>query len=169
MSEPLKLRAVDADDLAVIGACLQDALVPVQDMCFLPDERRFVLVANRFRWENLSGSAPDRPAEGASTPNAGQSSGVYERVHCGVTFEHVNRVQTLGFTAGAADDQGRLLEILAIMAEDNELTLVFSGNAALRMEVDGIDAYVQDMGEPWPTVWRPRHPVADDPSGVGED
>ncbi|MGY9006559.1 MAG: DUF2948 family protein, partial [Alphaproteobacteria bacterium] len=51
--EPLKLRAIDSDDLDVLGAFLQDALVPVCDMQFIPDERRFVLVANRFCWERL--------------------------------------------------------------------------------------------------------------------
>ncbi len=66
MSEPLKLRAVDANDLAVIGACLQDALVPVQDMCFLADEHRFVMVANRFCWEKLEG--PDGGAPGQRVP-----------------------------------------------------------------------------------------------------
>ncbi|MEE8562657.1 MAG: DUF2948 family protein, partial [Alphaproteobacteria bacterium] len=54
MSTPLKLRAVDAEDFAVLGACLQDALVPVQDMRFLGEENRFVMVANRFCWENLA-------------------------------------------------------------------------------------------------------------------
>ena len=47
----LKLRAEDAEDLAVISAILQDALVPVGEMAYLPEEQRFVLVANRFRWE----------------------------------------------------------------------------------------------------------------------
>ena len=47
----LRLRAEDSDDLAVISACLQDSLVPVRDLAYLPDEGRFMLVANRFRWE----------------------------------------------------------------------------------------------------------------------
>ena len=149
MNTPLKLRAVDADDLAVLGACLQDALVPVQDMRFLDADNRFVMVANRFCWEKLA-------AEEGDGPNS------YERVHCGITFEHVNRVEARGFTPGAAADQGRLLEVLTIMAEGSVLTMVFSGGAAVRLEVGEVEAFVQDMGEPWPTMWRPHHPVEDE-------
>jgi hypothetical protein len=46
----LKLRAEDADDLAVLSACLQDALVPVRDLAYVADQKIFVFVANRFRW-----------------------------------------------------------------------------------------------------------------------
>ena len=42
MTERLRLRAVDADDLSVIAACLQDALVPLSEMAYLPDQRRFM-------------------------------------------------------------------------------------------------------------------------------
>ena len=47
----LKLSALDADDLAVISAAVQDALVAVRDCAYFKDERRFVLLLNRFRWE----------------------------------------------------------------------------------------------------------------------
>ena len=51
-----KLRAEDADDLAVISACLQDALVAVRDLAFVPPDHTFLMVANRFRWERASRS-----------------------------------------------------------------------------------------------------------------
>ena len=51
---PLKLRAEDADDLAVISACLQDALVAVRDLAFVPQDRTFLMAANRFRWEGAA-------------------------------------------------------------------------------------------------------------------
>jgi len=54
-----KLRAEDADDLAVISACLQDALVAVRDLAFVTQDHTFLMVANRFRWERAL-----RPARG---------------------------------------------------------------------------------------------------------
>ncbi len=176
MSERLKLRAVDADDLAILGACLQDALVPVRDMCFLADERRFVMVANRFRWEKLRAPDDDAPQDGAPPKPPAEEAETYERVHCGITFEHVKRVKSMGFAPGVAADQGRLLEVLTIIVEGNEaegqaltneVTVVFSGNTAVKLEVDAIEAFVQDVGEPWPTMWRPRHPVEDEPDQEG--
>ncbi|MBV5335567.1 DUF2948 family protein, partial [bacterium] len=56
MNKPIKLRAEDEEDLAVISACLQDAILPVAEMCFERAARRFVLVANRFKWECADGA-----------------------------------------------------------------------------------------------------------------
>ena len=58
-TDALKLLARDEEDLAVISAILQDALIPVSEMAYLPEEHRFALVANRFRWE----APPGRPRE----------------------------------------------------------------------------------------------------------
>ncbi len=97
----LKLRAEDAEDLAVISACLQDALVAVRDLAYAPEERSFLFVANRFRWENGL-----RPAPGEIP---------YERVLCGVTFSEVTAVSYSGFRR---TDDGRILSLLAIRPED---------------------------------------------------
>ncbi len=97
----LKLRAEDAEDLAVISACLQDALVAVRDLAYAPEERSFLFVANRFRWENGL-----RPAPG-EVP--------YERVLCGITFSEVAAVSYSGFRRS---DDDRILSLLAIRPED---------------------------------------------------
>src|SRR5438270_7952120 len=81
----LRLRAEDADDLAVISACLQDALVSVRDLAYDRDARCFMLVANRFRWEDCGGSG--RPEQGAP----------FERTLCGVVFEAIDGVAYRGF------------------------------------------------------------------------
>ena len=51
----LKLAALDEDDLSVISAHLQDAVVRIGDIRYLPGEQRFVLVANRFDWQGAGG------------------------------------------------------------------------------------------------------------------
>ncbi len=45
--EPLRLRAEAAADYDVISACLQDALMPLSEMAYLAEEKRFVAV---FKW-----------------------------------------------------------------------------------------------------------------------
>jgi hypothetical protein len=57
----LKLSARDAEDLAVISACAQDALVPIGEMTYLPAEERFLLALNRFRWDKIDPTAPEAP------------------------------------------------------------------------------------------------------------
>ena len=136
----LKLRAEDPDDLAVISACLQDALVPVRDLAYDPQERTFLLVANRFRWEG----GLRRAAE----------EGGFQRTLCGVTFRGVAAVFYTGFRRS---DDGRILSLLAIRHEDRAVRLEFSGGASIRLEVGRILCFAHDLGEPWPTSWQPRH------------
>ena len=136
----LKLRAEDAEDLAVISACLQDALVPVRDFAYVPEERSFLFVANRFRWEN-----------GLRALSAEAS---FERTLCGMTFSEVTAVSYSGFRRNEAS---RLLSLLAIRAEDGAVTLEFSGGAAIRLDVARLLCHARDFGEPWPTPWQPSH------------
>jgi hypothetical protein len=137
---PLRLRAEDDEDLAVFSAVLQDALVSVGDIAYLPEEQRLLLVANRFRWEHDAG---------------GERTG-FERIHTGFRTEAVTAVKYRGFRRS---DPDRLLELLAITAQDGVITLEFAGGASLRLEVGRILCHLEDIGEPWPTRWRPDHPV----------
>jgi hypothetical protein len=143
MTDPLKLRAEDEEDLAVISAILQDALVAVGEMAWLPEEKRFVFVANRFRWE----------------PQAGGSRRDFERRMTGLRVDGVTAVQRRGFNPR---DGERLLVLLAIHAEPGALYLDFAGGSSIRLEVERILCHLDDLGDPWPTQWRPRHPVEDD-------
>ena len=136
----LKLRAEDTEDLAVISACLQDALVPVRDLAYVPEDRTFLFVANRFRWENGLSPAPGEAA--------------YERTLCGITFSEVAAVSYNGFRR---TEDSRILSLLAIRPEDGAVHLEFSGGATIRLEVARILCLATDLGEPWPTQWQPRH------------
>ena len=145
---PLRLRAEDADDLAVISAVVQDALISVKDLTYDRVAKRFTLVANRFRWEAKPDGAEDRPA--------------YERRLCAVTFDAVESAAYRGFRR--RDDE-RILSLLAIRAGDGAGTidLEFSGDATLRLGVSAIKAYATDLGEAWPTGWQPDHNTGDTP------
>ena len=48
--EELKLVALDKDDIEVVSAHVQDALVRVGDIFWQPREHRFVMALNRFDW-----------------------------------------------------------------------------------------------------------------------
>jgi hypothetical protein len=139
-SAVLELRAEDADDLAVISACLQDALIPVRDLAFDPVDRTFVFVANRFRWEN-----------GLRTVGG---NGAFERTLCGIAFGHVTAVSYSGFRRA---DGARILPLLAIRTKNEAVYLDFSGGASIKLEVSRILCHARDLGEPWPTPWQPRH------------
>lgn len=148
MSGPslLKLRATDKDDLEILSACLQDSVIAIKEMTFLPGEKRFVFVANRFRWEE---SDRTTLAEGAA---------IYERIHCGICFDKVSAVRQQGLVQ---QRKGQIVSLLAIETDDGTIDLVFSAGIVIRLEVDEILCHLQDLDEPWPTQWRPSHPLED--------
>jgi hypothetical protein len=81
-AENLRLIALDAEDLAVLAAHLQDAILRVGDMIYLPDEQRFVMALNRFDWLSAATGAP-------------------QRTQTGLHFEKVRKV-AIDFTQGDA-------------------------------------------------------------------
>lgn len=155
---PVKLVALDAQDLEVLAAHLQDAVLLVGDMAYLPAERRFAALVNRFDWA----SAVARDGRGPPT---------YERRRAALRFERVLAAQTQKL-ARAADTVLSLLTVSFERAADPDdpggyILLVFSGGASVRLEVECIEATISDLGPVWRTKSQPGHPeLADtDPQG----
>lgn len=142
MTNPLRLVALDEDDLAVVSANLQDALIAVADMAYLPQAKRFAMVGKRFDWVKAG-------------------AGTIERCATGLHFERVLRVSRTGF---AQDESDRVLNLLAVHFELGEapagtIRLTFSGGAAVRLEVECLEAQMRDLGPRWECDKQPAHPV----------
>lgn len=138
--DTLKLVALDAEDLAVVSAHLQDAVVKAADMTFLARDRRFALVCNRFDWEAAS-------------------SGQRRRRRTGLRFDRVLSVRSAGVPR---QDPEAVLNLLAITFEESEapsgtVTLVFSGGAAVRLEAECLECELRDLGPMWETASAPSH------------
>jgi hypothetical protein len=161
--KPLKLRVKDEDDLTVLSTLLQDALLPVQDMTFLPREKRFVMVLNRFCWER----APEPLDLSAEEEDDGEDvrfeevtgDDLYHRVNAGLTFDHVALARFRGFDQ---DQRGLILELLSVEAKDKSLFLRFAEGAEVELVISRLSGHLEDLGEPWPTTRRPDHPDNDE-------
>ncbi len=144
--DKLRLRARDGEDLKVLSACLQDAIVPIGDMVWERSTRRFVLVANRFCWE--------RDEDGDA----------FDRVNCGVVFEGVNAVRLRRIDR---QDRTQMLSLLAIHATPQgagmRVTLQCADDRDIRLETDGIAVRLEDFDGTWPTLNRPSHHLDDQP------
>jgi len=158
-SSSVKLRAHDPLDMEVIATWLQDALVPLADVVYLPRDKRFIMVANRFKWESATPEAARDPGPGGDASFAEEGEGpAYQRVNCGICFDRVRAVRYRGLDPKNKD---HILNLLTIEAEPRAVTLVFSDGAAIRLEVTAIACHLEDLGEPWPTHWLPKHDEAE--------
>ena len=134
-----RLSARSVEDLAVVAALLQDAIVPLGDMAYIEDTHSFVLALNRFRWER------------------GKDAATRERILSGLRFDAVRRVQYRGIRR---DDRGQFLSLLTISYDDGVVALHFAGGGVIRLEVDALHCALEDFGEPWPTPSTPSHDAA---------
>ncbi len=144
---PLHLLAQDADDLRVISALVQDAVLPVTEMQHDPKRRRFALLLNRFRWE-------DRV-------EAERQSRSFERVRSVLLVEDVLKVQTSGFERVDKDLVLSLLSLEFAPGPDGtgRLTLTLAGDGAVALEVEALEVRLDDVTRPYraPSGRMPRH------------
>jgi hypothetical protein len=141
----LKLHALDTDDLAVISANCQDAVVRVGDLAYVARDKRFALVCNRFDWLEASRIAKSKPT--------------LERRRSGLRFDGVTRVRFTGFDPKTPDV---VLALLAMRFDAGDLpggivTLQFAAGAAIRLDVDYIEVGLKDLGAAWSTANKPNH------------
>ncbi|MBV8061027.1 MAG: DUF2948 family protein [Alphaproteobacteria bacterium] len=138
MSALLKLKAKDAEDLQVISAVLQDAIAPVCDMVYRDTDRNFVLVVQRLCREQ---------------------QGELNRICCAVNLDNITLTQLKGFEQ---QDKARMLDLLAILPDEEGVQFVFAGGARLRFTGADWALHIEDFGETWPAACSPCH---DDETG----
>jgi hypothetical protein len=135
----LKLLALDSEDLDVISATTQDAVVRVADMGFAKADQRFALLMNRYAWEE----------EG----KRGQ------RKRAALSFSRVNSVKVAGIDTNATEG---VLELLAMVFEPAEapsgiVELRFAGGGTVRLDVEVLEARLEDLGAAWAAKMKPEH------------
>jgi hypothetical protein len=140
----LRLAAADAEDLQILSARLQDAVLKLKDVSWQPKKRRFAAVVNRLKWE-----------EGGKT-----------RVRAGLHFDSVLAVQSHKVKLGAEE---AVIDLLAVTftpngPKENEegdpggvVELVLAGGGAIRLTVECIEAELADMSQPWAAIGTPDH------------
>ena len=139
----LKLIALDAEDLDVISATTQDAIVRTAEMGYARADKRFALLMNRFAWEDRQGG----------------KTGIRKRA--ALHFDHVTAVKAAGFDPAAPEGT---LELLTIRYTETDspsghVDLAFAGGGTVRLEVEVLEARLADLGAAWAAKAKPEHAV----------
>ncbi|HEY2070736.1 MAG TPA: DUF2948 family protein [Rhizomicrobium sp.] len=142
------LAATDAEDLEIVSAKLQDAVARVGDLVWLPKQRRFAGLFNRFMWE---------------TAEARKGKGDNLRIRSGLHFDDVLSVKSHRIMRG---DPDAVVSLLAIRfqpkgGEDpgGTVHMQFAGGGAIQLEVECIAAELADVSGEWAALGRPDHAV----------
>ncbi len=151
--DEVKLVAFDKDDIEVVSAHVQDALVRVADIFWRPYEHRFVMALNCFDWMN------------AVDPGSGKDGHLpdYRRCRTALRFERVTACKCRNLDQSNKDATLNLLavEFDARNGPSGTVTLTFSGGGAIRLDVECLEAELADLGEVYAATCCPDHFAAD--------
>ncbi len=131
MSPQLKLIALDADDLAVISAHVQDAHVKAADIVWRQGEKRLVIGMNRLDWEQtLSGETSPR------------------RLIAALRFDRVLACKSRNIDLEAPETALDLvgIEFYPAEAPSGSAVLLFSHGGVLRLDVECLECELTDLG-----------------------
>ena len=139
----LKLLATSEEDLKVIAAHLQDAIVAIQETANLKKNRIFLIQLNRFMWEDVE--------KGVFRKN--------KRIRTILKFDNIISVSSKNINTG---DKKNFLDFLTIESnllpdKSYEIKLVFSGDCVIKIKAEVIDATLDDQGSPWESKTQPKH------------
>lgn len=145
---PLRLKALDADDLSVVSSFTQDAVLRVRDVRWHKKHRRLALLLNRFRWEDAGqAQALGRPVE---------------RVQTVLSIHDAIAVKAQGISK---DDPELILSILSLTFEPGEdgggnVVLTLAGDGAFSIKVEALEVLLRDVTRPYvaPSGKAPFHP-----------
>ena len=137
MSNTLKLIAQDDEQLTIISSLVQDSIIKSNEMGYDKKTKRFALLMNRYRHEEENPS----------------------RIRTAIHFDYVDSVKSVGIDKETNDD---ILVLLAIRFEgkskpSGSIFLEFSNNKSITFDVESIEAFLTDMGEPWKIPNKPVH------------
>jgi Protein of unknown function (DUF2948) len=134
----MRLLAQDGADLGVVAALLQDAIILRQDMAWDRQRHLFVILLQRYRWEQ------DKTRT---------------RVRSALKIDHVIEARSRG-------ELGEPMALLSIEAEKAtadpddpavDVRLSFSGGATIRLAADSLSITLEDLTSAWPTSRTPHH------------
>ena len=141
----LKLIAKTIEDLKIISAHLQDAIVSTANIANLKKNKIFLMQLNRFMWEDVE--------KGVFRKN--------KRIMCVVKIDNIISVSSKNINQ---DNKERFLDFLAIETEEMpdktyEMKIIFSGDSVIKVNAEVIEVTLDDQGEAWNTINKPKHKV----------
>jgi hypothetical protein len=139
----LKLSATSVEDLSVISAHLQDAIVSIQDIANLKKNKIFLIQLNRFMWEDVE--------KGVFRKN--------KRTRTVLKFDNIISVSSKNINLKNNEKFLDFLTIESILLPDRnyEIKLIFSGDSVIKIKTEVIDVTLDDQGLPWETKTQPKH------------
>ena len=135
----LKLKFLDEDDLKIFSTLCQDGIFSIDEIIYNKSDKILIATFSRFCWEFLEKKIKDK---------------TFYRVVSGIRICNVNKIN---YSNKDKINSSKFINLLSVENLENEIILNFSSDITIKLLVEKIEIYLDDLDMPWPTGKKPMH------------
>ena len=135
----LKLKFLDKDEIKIFSTLCQDGIFSIDEIIYNKSEKILIATFSRFCWEIVGKKIKDE---------------TFYRVVSGIRICNVNKIT---YTNKHKINSSKFINLLSVDNNKNKITLNFSLDVTIKLFIDKIEIYLDDLDMPWPTGKKPMH------------
>ena len=135
----LKIKFLDKDEIKIFSALCQDGIFSIDEIIYNKSEKILIATFSRFCWEFLGKKIKDES---------------FYRVVSGIRICNVNEIT---YTNKDKINSSKFINLLSVDYDKNQITLNFSLDITIKLFIEKIEIYLDDLDMPWPTGKKPMH------------
>ena len=137
--QKLKLKFLDKDEIKIFSTLCQDGIFSINEIIYNKSEKILIATFSRFCWEFVGKKIKDE---------------TFYRVVSGIRICNVNKIT---YTNKDKINSSKFINLLSVDNDKNEITLNFSLDVTIKLFIEKIEIYLDDLDMPWPTGKKPMH------------
>ena len=135
----LKLKFLDKDEIKIFSTLCQDGIFSIDEIIYNKSDKVLIATFSRFCWEFVEKKTKDK---------------TFYRVVSGIRICNVNKIN---YVNKDKIDTSKFINLLSVNNQENEIILNFSSNITVKLLIEKIEIYLDDLDMPWPTGKKPMH------------
>ena len=135
----LKLKFLDKDEIKIFSTLCQDGIFSIEEIIFNKTDKMLLATFSRFCWEFFEKK---------------DKNNTFYRVVSGIRICNVNKIN---YVNKDNIDSSKFINLLSVDYNENEIRLIFSSDVTIKLLVEKIEIFLDDLDMPWPTVKKPMH------------
>ncbi|MDR0677174.1 MAG: DUF2948 family protein [Holosporaceae bacterium] len=136
----ISIKARNFEESDLISCLIQDSILHFSFHSYHPEKRCLRFMLNRFCWE---------------LKDSFEANQCYYRVHSGL---YIHNVESIFISNNL--EKVRFLNLLTFHAADQEINMIFSEKGYINLKISGLNIYLKDLHEKYPTAFCPLHTFA---------
>ena len=135
----LKLKFLEKEEIKIFSTLCQDGIFSIDEIIYNKSDKVLIATFSRFCWEFVEKEIKDKN---------------FYRVVSGIRICNVNKIN---YVNEDKIDSSKFINLLSVEKPENELILHFSSDITIKLLVEKIEIYLDDLDMPWPTGKKPMH------------